>query len=188
MENVMADIRFYAACLASYNNGVLHGRWIDASADIDEMHRHIEETLRSSNFPNIMVKDPATGEDVPSAEEWAIHDMEGLPTRFGEHIGLEAIAAYVALVEEYSMEPADMAAIVDEFGTIEEAESALQDRFHGTYTSFRAYADDLADELLAPLDEQHIGKRYFDYESFARDLAHDYTVIELESGVAVFSA
>lgn len=32
-------MRFYAACLASYNNGVLHGRWIDASSDVLGDHK-----------------------------------------------------------------------------------------------------------------------------------------------------
>lgn len=32
-----SDIRIYVACLAAYNNGILHGAWIDADQDVDDM-------------------------------------------------------------------------------------------------------------------------------------------------------
>ena len=48
--------RFYAACLASYNNGVLHGAWIDASTDADDMQDRVNAILRASKFPNVLVK------------------------------------------------------------------------------------------------------------------------------------
>ena len=49
--------RFYAACLASYNNGVLYGVWIDASTDVDEMQEAINAMLRGSKFPNVTIPD-----------------------------------------------------------------------------------------------------------------------------------
>ena len=84
--------RFYAACLASYTAGTLHGAWIDASDDVDAMQEEINAMLRASPHPNVMVEDPATGEQVPSAEEYAIHDYDGLPSSLGEHPGLDYIA------------------------------------------------------------------------------------------------
>jgi hypothetical protein len=33
MSSEQAEIRIYVACLASYNNGILHGAWIDAWQD-----------------------------------------------------------------------------------------------------------------------------------------------------------
>lgn len=38
----MSDNRIYVACLASYNNGVLHGKWIDATADARAKFRRNE--------------------------------------------------------------------------------------------------------------------------------------------------
>lgn len=49
--------RFYAACLASYNNGVLHGAWIDASDDVDAMGAEVSAMLRKSPFPNVVRQD-----------------------------------------------------------------------------------------------------------------------------------
>ncbi len=51
--------RIYVACLAAYNNGHLHGRWIDAAQDAEDIQSEISEMLSASPIPN--------------AEEWAIH-------------------------------------------------------------------------------------------------------------------
>jgi len=46
-----------------YNNGKLHGRWIDATQGESAIRDEIQEMLSESPEPN--------------AEEWAIHDYEG---------------------------------------------------------------------------------------------------------------
>lgn len=180
-------MRLYVACLASYNNGVLHGRWIDASSDIDAMQEEIADMLRASRFPNVTVKHPETGEMVPSAEEWAMHDSEGLPRCFGEYPSLEKVAAFAELVEEFDhIEAEDVAAIVDNFGSIDQAGTEMRDHFAGVYATFRDYAEEIADEALAGLDQESIAVRYFDYDAYARDLQHDMTVVEISTGLALF--
>ncbi len=183
-------MRIYVACLASYNNGVLHGRWIDASADVDEMQEEVSAMLRESRFPNIVVTHPDTGAEVPSAEEWAIHDYEDLPSCFGEYAGLSAIAEFVELCEERALEAGDLASIVSHFGTLAYAKEALEDNYVGTYESFRAYAEELADEMLRSYDikDDHPLSQYFDYEAYARDLQHETSAVELSDGVAIFHA
>ena len=57
------DIRIYVADLAAYNNGILHGTWINACNDTEDIQEQINEMLKNS-----------TEED---AEEYAIHDHEG---------------------------------------------------------------------------------------------------------------
>ena len=54
--------RIYVACLAAYNNGCLHGRWIEATTP-DEVMSEVRAMLADSPLPD--------------AEEWAIHDYEG---------------------------------------------------------------------------------------------------------------
>ena len=56
--------RIYVACLASYNAGILHGRWIDCDQGVD----HIEEEVAA------MLKESTQ----QFAEEWAIHDHQFL--------------------------------------------------------------------------------------------------------------
>lgn len=60
-------VRLYVACLASYNAGTLHGAWIEGEdlEDLDCLKEAIEAVLEAS--------------PEPGAEEYAIHDHEGLP-------------------------------------------------------------------------------------------------------------
>jgi antirestriction protein len=53
--------RIYVACLASYNNGVLHGTWIDTEGvtDADDIHNEVrDKVLLTSRFPNVLVTCP----------------------------------------------------------------------------------------------------------------------------------
>jgi antirestriction protein len=52
--------RIYVACLAAYNNGYLHGAWIDADQDTDQIRDEIAAMLARS--------------PVEDVEEYAIHD------------------------------------------------------------------------------------------------------------------
>ena len=40
--------RIYVACLASYNAGILHGEWIEATADADELKARVQAMLDRS--------------------------------------------------------------------------------------------------------------------------------------------
>lgn len=91
--------KIYVASLSDYNNGILHGRWIDCDKDADWMRAEIADMLRGSHYPNVTVEHPETGEMVPSAEEYAIHDSEGLPFT-GEHIDLDRIAEYMETIDD----------------------------------------------------------------------------------------
>jgi antirestriction protein len=57
-----AEPRIYVACLAAYNNGCLHGEWINANQDADSLHEEVKKILSAS--------------PIPRAEEFAIHDFE----------------------------------------------------------------------------------------------------------------
>ena len=62
-EERAAHPRIYVASLADYNDGRLHGAWIDAAQDVQALQRCIQNMLDASPSPG--------------AEEWAIHDYEG---------------------------------------------------------------------------------------------------------------
>jgi antirestriction protein len=53
----MTDRRIYAACLSSYNNGCLHGAWIDAEQDADSVNAAINKMLKASPYPNVTRQD-----------------------------------------------------------------------------------------------------------------------------------
>lgn len=203
--------RFYAACLASYNSGILHGRWIEASSDIDEMQEAVTAMLRSSPCPNVTIKceecegngkpwgfgdsvcEVCKGKGtVPSAEEWAMHDSENLPRYIGEYSGLKPIAEFMELVEENDdWDADDLATIISDLGSVSEAKSALDDKFCGRYDSFKDYAEEAADEALAAhnIKDNNPLYNYFDYDAYARDLRHEMTTVDLSDGkVAIFYA
>ena len=46
--------RIYVACLAAYNNGCLHGRWIDATTP-DEVMAEVCAMLAASPLPDAVV-------------------------------------------------------------------------------------------------------------------------------------
>ncbi len=80
--------RIYAACLAAYNNGYLHGRWIDATQDPEDIQAEVSAMLRES---------PVSG-----AEEWAIHDFEGFEgARLEEYSGIEKAHALALFIVEH---------------------------------------------------------------------------------------
>jgi len=66
MSNVTNIPRIYVACLASYNAGILYGKWIDVYDDHEIMLEEIGEMLEGSKQS--------------IAEDWAIHDTEYVPS------------------------------------------------------------------------------------------------------------
>jgi antirestriction protein len=129
---------------------------------------------------------------VASAEEYAVHDYDDMPSTFGEYPGLQAIADYVEFLEEHdSHDSEDLEAIIKDFGNLKDASDAMENQFICISESFREYADNAADEQMSCHSSD--GKipqfliDYFDYEAYARDIKHDYNVIDVPSGVAIFS-
>jgi antirestriction protein len=80
--------KIYIACLASYNNGILYGNWIDANQDADVLSTEIKEILAKSPMEN--------------AEEWAIHDYSDFDDiRLSEYEGLETISQVAQNIVEH---------------------------------------------------------------------------------------
>ena len=200
-------MKIYVSCLASYNNGVLHGAWIDVSSDMDEMQGQINNMLRASRFPNVAVQCPecdgagadgtgnpypcpsckGTGE-APSAEEWAIHDYEGMPSSFGEYTGLQTIADYAELCDDMEFDSDFVQALVDHCcGDLDRARQMMTDYFAGMYASWDEYVDEFVHDCVFSGDANETLQRYFDHEAFGRDLRMDYEVLEISwDTVAVF--
>ena len=78
--------RVWIADLAAYNEGHLHGEWVDATLGVEEL---VEAGKR------IIASSPAY-----SPEELAIHDHEGFGGILGEYDGFEYVAALAEAIEE----------------------------------------------------------------------------------------
>ena len=216
----MSANRIYVACLASYNNGVLHGAWIDASTDVAEMQEQINSMLRASQFPNVTVKlveeyritesvlcrhnsvnalymsevdnhpgilvdqvypqfITGTPQQVPSAEEWAIHDHEGEALDgLCEYTGLADVARRVEVEELAEAElgadgPEIVRAYWDYVGSVPgnatEAVEEVRDVYAGSFATWTEWAEDFCHStgLLDGIPENL--RYYFDFEAYGRD-------------------
>jgi hypothetical protein len=76
--------RFFAASLSDHNNGVLHGTWIDASADTSTMQFDVDAMLQRSPTYECL------GEP---AEAWLILDSEGFDELLDPHTSLTEVAS-----------------------------------------------------------------------------------------------
>lgn len=159
--------RIYIACLAAYNNGRLHGAWIDADQDADDLAQEIRAILARSPEPH--------------AEEWAIHDYEGFgPLRLSEWESVERVAAIAAGISEHG--GAFAAWLSNDSSRDPEDGDSFTDSYRGEWDSMRDYADNLADELGLTEAAENAGSPYVvvDVDAFARDL--DIELETAESG------
>jgi len=124
--------RIYVASLSDYNAGRLHGEWIDAAVETDELAESVKAMLTIS--------------PEPGAEEWAIHDYEGFgPLRLEEYESLETVSAVALGIAEHGPAFAHWAALV---GTSDrEALARFEDAYLGHWDSLTAYAEELLDDI-----------------------------------------
>jgi antirestriction protein len=169
--------RIYVASLSDYNAGRLHGVWIDADQDANDLQDHIEVMLAAS--------------DEPGAEEWAIHDFEGFgPLHLSEFESVVDIARIGQGIAEHGMAYAHFAAMLTPTGYGEL--DKFEDSYQGRWDSMQAYAEDLLDSLgmdpnkctgLPDMLRPYVS---IDVDSFARDLESELWVSESGDGVYVF--
>lgn len=167
MEN-KEPIRIYVACLASYNDGILHGAWIDAAQSTQEIRRDVSQMLFRS--------------PVELAEEWAIHDHEGFEGIYiSEYSSFDAIADYAEFIREHGKLGGKLIAY---YGNLEDAQKAISERYAGEHDSLSDYAEQLTAETTQIPEALSY---YIDYEKMARDLEiNDVLIIEDCHSVHVF--
>jgi len=157
----------YVACLASYNAGILHGRWIKANQDAEHIMDDISDILSES--------------PEPLAEEWAIHDYEGFGgLNLSEYESIEHIAELAMLIEEHGELATHVVAYVGGLNYLQEARSMLDERYCGLFDSAEDWAWDYL-ESTGLLNEVPESLRYYvNAQAFARDceLSGDIVTIE----------
>lgn len=169
--------RIYVASLSDYNDGRLHGTWIDADADPDDIKSSIERMLQRS---------PTAG-----AEEFAIHDFDGFgPWRPGEFESIDTVAAVAQGIAEHGAAFAHWAEFI---GSSDPDDlDGFDDAYLGHWSSVEEYAEDLIDGSgIFKVDDVPDSLRHyvqFDYEGFARDmeLSGDITTSGGDGGVYIF--
>lgn len=183
----MTTPRIYVACLASYNNGRLYGRWIDASTEAEDMQAEIAEMLRGSPYPNVMVQCPhCEGEgmpddsacpvchgkgEVPSAEEWAIHDYEGLGPNLGEYAGLEEVARRVSIAEAAEDAGIPVAVLIEAMNDsgADDAEDFVNENYRGEFETWADYAEEFCNDVYDMKEVPAWLQSHIDWQSVGRD-------------------
>jgi len=159
----MTTPAIYVACLAAYNSGYLHGKWIDATQGKDAIWEEINAVLESS--------------PIEDAEEYAIHDYEGFPkSSIGEYTSIDTVVELAEFMDEHG----DLGEMVlDHFcGDIEDAEKAIEN-YAGEYQSLADFAEEISDGCYnIPEALQY----YIDWQSMGRDMEMGGDIYSIETG------
>lgn len=127
--------RIWVASLADYNNGTLHGQWLDAAQDETELQADIAAMLAASPLT------AATGEP---AEEWAIHHYQGfgaLPIY--EHENLGWISRVAKGIAEHGLAFAAYADVMEDEALL----AGFEDDYLGHYDDLHTYVEELINDL-----------------------------------------
>jgi len=165
--------------LSDYNAGRLHGAWLNAAQEPEQLAEAVQAMLRAS--------------PEPSAEEFAIHDHEYFgPLHIDEYESLERISMLAKGVVEHGPAFAHWAALVD---TREpEALACFETVYLGHFDSLTEYGEQVLDdfglrqEFEKSVPELLSGYVHIDVTAFARDLELSgiITTSEGDGGVYIF--
>lgn len=169
----------YVASLADYNNGRLHGTWLNAARDPDDIYADVATMLASSKEPD--------------AEEFAIHDYDQFGhCRIGEYDRIEHVAALARGIAEHGYAYAAWRHTRDDDS---DPDDAFHEAYLGHYASITDYAEQFADDLgytreLEKLPEFVQKYTHIDYAAIARDLEASGDIASIddpEGGVWLFN-
>ncbi len=172
----MSKPRAYVACLASYNNGDLHGSWIELDGG-ENISERIAKMLASS---------PA-----PDAEEYAIHDHEfcGDLHEYSGIDDLNKIADAYETAHSEGIEWADLVAYCEyqSEDLTPEAVRTYQERFAGSASSIESWCDDYLEDSGQIEEIPDNLRSYFNIEAYARDMEiNDVFTIDRPGEILVF--
>ena len=162
--------RIYVACLASYNGGLLHGVWIDANQEEDEILAEVKVMLAAS---------PVTELYGEVAEEWAILCYENFQgVEISEYESFADVSTLAKNLEEHG-EP--YAAYLSYFSNDICSTEDFEDRYRGCYEDEEDFTYKLYEEMgtIQHLEQAGLNSCYIDFKAIARDLfINDYVSID----------
>lgn len=120
MNTQTIETQVWAGCWAAYNEGNLHGEWIEVPDSVEELQELISQMLAKS--------------PVPGAEEWGFFDSCFTAFKIGENDSLESVVAKKLILDELSPDEIEALEYFDEEfeGEIDDI-STFIDRFRDSY-------------------------------------------------------
>ena len=163
-EQSADEPRIYVACLAAYNGGRLHGRWISAACGEDHIWTETRAMLAESPEPD--------------AEEWAVHDFENFQgANLSEYASFETVCVLAEFVTERGRLGAK---VYRHFGDDLSQARAAFDEYAGEFQSLGDFAATLHEEggteIPAALEY------YIDWQDMGRDMELNGDVFTIETG------
>ena len=146
--------KIYVACLAAYNHGYLHGEWIDANQDEEDIREEIQMMLKESPVKHL-----------ECCEEWAIHDHEDFhPISISEYENLSTIAELGQAIAEHGEA---IAAYYGYYGSLEN----FEDYYQGEYKSEEDFTYEQFEQSgqLETIEKAGLNSFYIDFKAMARD-------------------
>ncbi len=160
--NITDTPRLYIADLAAYNAGHLHGVWIDATDDLDDIWDQINTMLEAS--------------PTQDAEEYAIHDYEGFGGyRVEEYDSIDELHEIACFIEEH---PVFGAELLNHCSDLKEAQKMAEESYNGCYTSLADYAQELTEQTG---DIPSHLEYYIDYDRMSRDMKLSGDIFSIET-------
>ncbi|MBD2303443.1 antirestriction protein ArdA [Nostoc sp. FACHB-190] len=169
--------QIYVACLSAYNNGMLHGLWIDCTQDVDAIREDIEWMLSWS----------PCRDDEP-CEEWAIHDFQNW---CGIHIDEYEDITKLAELAQILTEHGEAFAAYYNYDSTSASVEDFHERYYGEYKSEEDFVYEQLEEqgVFTKLEEMGIPSFYLNLEAIAHDWFIDsyYSVQKSYNKVYIFS-
>lgn len=174
--------QIWVGSLADYNNGDLHGEWIVASAEPDELSAAVHAMLARSPAA-------ARGEVV---EEYGIFDYDGFGTfKVGEYDLLDQVAVVAQGITEHGAAFAAWAELHDgDLGML----ANFEDAYLGHYDQPCNWAEEMLEDIDRTLDAEvpESLRPYIqiNYQAWVRDVDLDgsiYIKTDPSGGVWIFS-
>jgi antirestriction protein len=184
-QQEVAPPQIWVGSLSDYNNGVLHGAWLDAAREPEAIEADIHTMLAAS---------PWTARTGEPAEEWGIFDTDNFgDCRIDQHEDLDWVSGVAQGIAAHGLAFAAWADVIEDPALL----AGFEEAYIGEYDSLEAYAEQLVDELgyTQILDDnlpKHI-RRYVDINTagLAQDMWLNGTVHVYHrpgGGVWIFNA
>jgi antirestriction protein len=130
-----AQPRIWVGSLSDYNDGILHGDWLDAARDAEDIQADIQRILATS---------PTMAEHGDVAEEWGIFDYDNFGSlQIEQYESINYVAAVARGIAEHGLAFAAWAEVMED----EELLGGFEAAFLGHYESVEAYAGQLMEDL-----------------------------------------
>ena len=171
----MSEYQIYIGDLAAYNNGILHGVWVNALDGIEVIQEEINNMLSAS---------PA-----PGAEEYEVQDLSGFPSFcYSDYTSIDFLVEVAEFLDSCDFKDSLINKVVEYCGgDLENAKNMIEENYSGSFDREVDFAYDLVDQMYS---ESELGPmaNYIDYDAFAHDLLMaDYTSFYDDGKYHVFS-